>query len=231
MLEELKEEVLEANLELPRHHVVLYTWGNASGIDRERNLIVIKPSGVPYEYLKASDMVVVNLEGEVVEGNLRPSSDTRTHIELYKNFPEIGGVVHTHSIHAAAFAQAGRPIIPIGTTHADYFYGPVPCTRNMTEEEIRGDYEWNTGKVIAETFNRRKINPLDMPAVLVKNHGPFTWGKNAEEAVYHAVVLETVAEMAWKTGLLNPRAEMDRALLDKHYQRKHGPHAYYGQQK
>lgn len=177
MLEELKEEVLEANLELSRHHVVLYTWGNASGIDRERNLIVIKPSGVPYEYLKASDMVVVNLEGEVVEGNLRPSSDTRTHIELYKNFPEIGGVVHTHSIHAAAFAQAGRPIIPIGTTHADYFYGPVPCTRPLTKEEVEDDYERNTGKVIAETFRDLKIDPKSTPGVLVRNHGPFTWGK------------------------------------------------------
>lgn len=166
-----------------------------------------------------------------MEGKLRPSSDLPTHLYLYGAFPGIGGIVHTHSLHAAVFAQAGKDIPALGTTHADYFYGPVPCTRNMTEEEIRGDYEWNTGRVIAETFNRRKINPLDMPAVLVKNHGPFTWGKNAEEAVYHAVVLETVAEMAWKTGLLNPRAEMDRALLDKHYQRKHGPHAYYGQQK
>lgn len=185
MLEELKEEVLEANLELPRHHVVLYTWGNASGIDRERNLIVIKPSGVPYEYLKASDMVVVNLEGEVVEGNLRPSSDTRTHIELYKNFPEIGGVVHTHSVHATAFAQAGRPIIPIGTTHADYFYGPVPCTRPLTKEEVEDDYERNTGKVIAETFRDLKIDPKSTPGVLVRNHGPFTWGKDVKEAAYH----------------------------------------------
>ena len=164
MLEELKEEVLEANLELPRHHVVLYTWGNASGIDRERNLIVIKPSGVPYEYLKASDMVVVNLEGEVVEGNLRPSSDTRTHIELYKNFPEIGGVVHTHSIHAAAFAQAGRPIIPIGTTHADYFYGPVPCTRPLTKEEVEDDYE---GSCIpcSRPGNSRRNGPQDIPSL------------------------------------------------------------------
>ena len=169
MLEELKEEVLEANLELPRHHVVLYTWGNASGIDRERNLIVIKPSGVPYEYLKASDMVVVNLEGEVVEGNLRPSSDTRTHIELYKNFPEIGGVVHTHSIHAAAFAQAGRPIIPIGTTHADYFYGPVPCTRPLTKEEVEDDYERNTGKVIARLILNPR--PAYSSETMARSHG------------------------------------------------------------
>lgn len=231
MLEELKEEVLEANLELPRHHVVLYTWGNASGIDRERNLIVIKPSGVPYEYLKASDMVVVNLEGEVVEGNLRPSSDTRTHIELYKNFPEIGGVVHTHSIHAAAFAQAGRPIIPIGTTHADYFYGPVPCTRPLTKEEVEDDYERNMGKVIAETFRDLKIDPKSTPGVLVRNHGPFTWGKDAKEAAYHAVVLETVAEMALKTFLLSPDARIQNYILKKHYERKHGPHAYYGQVK
>lgn len=231
MLEALKKEVWKANRELPARGVVIYTWGNVSALDRETGLVVIKPSGVPYEFMTPDDMVVVDKKGNVVEGKLRPSSDLPTHLYLYGAFPGIGGIVHTHSIHAAVFAQAGKDIPVLGTTHADYFYGPVPCTRNMTEEEIRGDYEWNTGKVIAETFNRRKINPLDMPAVLVKNHGPFTWGRNAEEAVYHAVVLETVAEMAWKTGLLNPRAEMDRALLDKHYQRKHGPHAYYGQQK
>ncbi|MGN0953709.1 L-ribulose-5-phosphate 4-epimerase [Dialister sp.] len=229
MLESLKEEVWKANLELPARGVVIYTWGNVSALDPETGLIVIKPSGVPYESMTPKDMVITDRTGKVVEGCLRPSSDLPTHLCLYHAFPEIRAVVHTHSLHAAVFAQAGKDIPALGTTHADYFYGPVPCTRNLTEEEIRGDYEWNTGKVIEETFRRRNINPMDMPAVLVKNHGPFTWGKNAEEAVYHAVVLETVAEMAWKTGLLNPQAAMSEALLEKHYRRKHGPHAYYGQ--
>ena len=202
-----------------------------SALDRETGLVVIKPSGVPYETMTPDDMVVVDWDGHVVEGKLRPSSDLPTHICLYHAFPGIGGIVHTHSLHAAVFAQAGKDIPALGTTHADYFYGPIPCTRDMTDEEIQGAYEWNTGKVIAETFSRRKINPLDTPAVLVKNHGPFTWGRNAQEAVYHAVVLETVAEMALKTWLLNPQSAINHALLDKHYQRKHGPNAYYGQQK
>lgn len=231
MLEVLKEEVWKANRELPARGVVIYTWGNVSALDRETGLVVIKPSGVPYESMTPDDMVVVDIKGHVVEGKLRPSSDLSTHLCLYGAFPGIGGIVHTHSLHAAVFAQAGKDIPALGTTHADYFYGPVPCTRDMTDEEIQGAYEWNTGKVIAETFSRRKINPLDTPAVLVKNHGPFTWGRNAQEAVYHAVVLETVAEMALKTWLLNPQSAINHALLDKHYQRKHGPNAYYGQQK
>lgn len=229
MLEKLKEKVLRANLELPRRGVVIYTWGNVSAIDRDEGLVVIKPSGVPYEAMKLSDMVVVDMEGHVVEGALRPSSDTPTHLELYRNFPSIGGVVHTHSLHAAVFAQAGVDIPPLGTTHADYFYGPVPCSRELTEEEVKGDYERNTGKVIVETFQKRNLDPMAIPAVLVRNHGPFTWGKDAAEAVYHAVVLETVAEMAWKTRILNAGAAMPSCILDKHYMRKHGPHAYYGQ--
>lgn len=231
MLEALKEEVWKANRELPARGVVIYTWGNVSALDRETGLVVIKPSGVPYESMTPDDMVVVDIKGHVVEGKLRPSSDLPTHLCLYGAFPGIGGIVHTHSLHAAVFAQAGKDIPALGTTHADYFYGPVPCTRDMTDEEIQGAYEWNTGKVIAETFSRRKINPLYTPAVLVKNHGPFTWGRNAQEAVYHAVVLETVAEMALKTRLLNPQSAINHVLLDKHYQRKHGPNAYYGQRK
>ena len=229
MLEKLKEQVLRANLELPQRGVVIYTWGNVSAIARDEGLVVIKPSGVPYETMKLSDLVVVDMEGHVVEGSLRPSSDTPTHLDLYRNFPSIGGVVHTHSLHAAVFAQAGVDIPPLGTTHADYFYGPVPCTRGLTEEEIKGDYEKNTGKVIVETFRERGLDPTAVPAVLVKNHGPFTWGKDAAEAVYHAVVLETVAEMAWKTRMLNAGSAMPSCILDKHYMRKHGPHAYYGQ--
>lgn len=178
-LKKLKEQVLRANLELPQRGVVIYTWGNVSAIARDEGLVVIKPSGVPYETMKLSDLVVVDMEGHVVEGSLRPSSDTPTHLELYRNFPSIGGVVHTHSLHAAVFAQAGVDIPPLGTTHADYFYGPVPCTRGLTEEEIKGDYEKNTGKVIVETFRERGLDPTAVPAVLVKNHGPFTWGKDA----------------------------------------------------
>ncbi len=229
MLEELKHQVCAANLELAARGVVIYTWGNVSGIDRETGLVVIKPSGVPYEGMKPDDMVVVDLDGHVVEGHLRPSSDTPTHLALYKAFPEIGGVVHTHSTHAVAFAQAGREIPALGTTHADYFYGPVPISRALTEAEVAEDYEGNTGKVIIETVKAKGKKPLAVPAVLVKNHGPFTWGKTPEEAVYHAVVLEEVAEMALKTLLLNPKASMDSYILDKHYQRKHGPKAYYGQ--
>lgn len=229
MLEELKHQVCAANLELAARGVVIYTWGNVSGIDRETGLVVIKPSGVPYEGMKPDDMVVVDLDGHVVEGHLRPSSDTPTHLALYKAFPEIGGVVHTHSTHAVAFAQAGREIPALGTTHADYFYGPVPISRALTEAEVAEDYEGNTGKVIIETVKARGKKPLAVPAVLVRNHGPFTWGKTPEEAVYHAVVLEEVAKMALKTLLLNPCASMDSFVLDKHYQRKHGPKAYYGQ--
>ena len=229
MLESLKEEVCRANRELPARGVVLYTWGNVSGIDREKNLVVIKPSGVSYEDMKPSDMVVVDPEGRVVEGDLRPSSDTPTHLYLYRAFPQIGGVVHTHSTHAAVFAQAGRDIPALGTTHADYFYGDVPVSPALREDEVKEAYEGNTGKVIVETFTERKLDPVSVPGILIRNHGPFTWGKNPAEAVYHSVVLEEIAEMAWKTLLLSPSASLDRFVLDKHYQRKHGPHAYYGQ--
>jgi len=228
MLEKLKEEVLIANLELPKHNLVTYTWGNVSGIDRESGLIVIKPSGVSYETMKASDMVVVNLKGEVVEGSLRPSSDTPTHVYLYNKFKDIGGICHTHSRHATIFAQAGMGIEPFGTTHADYFYGKIPCTRIMTDEEIQGDYELETGKVIAETYEN--LDPVAIPGVLVNNHGPFTWGKNAAESVHNAVVLEEVAYMAIHTLLINPQiAPIKKVILDKHYLRKHGKNAYYGQ--
>lgn len=229
MLEALKETVCEANLELSRRGVVLYTWGNVSGIDRARGLVVIKPSGVPYQGMQPSDMVVVDLEGHIVEGTLRPSSDTPTHLELYKAFPEIGGVVHTHSTHAVVFAQAGMEIPPLGTTHADYFYGAVPVSRSLTRDEVQEAYEKNTGRVIVETVQETGREALDVPGVLVRNHGPFTWGKDPEEAVYHSVVLEEVAEMAWKTLQLNPSAALPPYILEKHYRRKHGPQAYYGQ--
>lgn len=229
MLEALKETVCEANLELFRRGVVLYTWGNVSGIDRARGLVVIKPSGVPYQGMQPSDMVVVDLEGRIVEGTLRPSSDTPTHLELYKAFPEIGGVVHTHSTHAVVFAQAGMEIPPLGTTHADYFYGPVPVSRGLTRDEVQEAYEKNTGRVIVETVKEMGKPPLAVPAVLVRNHGPFTWGKDPAEAVYHSVVLEEIAEMAWKTLQINPSAALPPYILEKHYQRKHGPKAYYGQ--
>lgn len=229
MLEALKETVCEANLELSRRGVVLYTWGNVSGIDRARGLIVIKPSGVPYQGMQPSDMVVVDLEGRIVEGTLRPSSDTPTHLELYKAFPEIGGVVHTHSTHAVVFAQAGMDIPALGTTHADYFYGPVPVSRGLTRDEVQEAYEKNTGCVIVETVKEMGKPPLAVPGVLVRNHGPFTWGKDPAEAVYHSVVLEEIAEMAWKTLQLNPSAALPPYILEKHYQRKHGPCAYYGQ--
>lgn len=229
MLERLKQDVLEANLELQARGVVVYTWGNVSGIDRERNLIVIKPSGVSYAEMKAEDMAVVDLlSGERVEGRLKPSSDTPTHLELYRRFPTIGGITHTHSKTATAFAQAGLPIPAFGTTHADYFYGDIPCTRELTAEEVESAYELNTGKVIAETIGVG--DPLSNPGILVRNHGPFAWGKTAAESVYHAVVLETVAEIALSTVLLRedcPRAPQH--ILDKHYFRKHGANAYYGQ--
>lgn len=229
MLEALKETVCEANLELSRRGVVLYTWGNVSGIDRARGLVVIKPSGVPYQGMQPSDMVVVDLEGHIVEGTLRPSSDTPTHLELYKAFPEIGGVVHTHSTHAVVFAQAGMEIPPLGTTHADYFYGAVLVSRSLTRDEVQEAYEKNTGRVIVETVHETEREPLAVPGVLVRNHGPFTWGKDPAEAVYHSVVLEEIAEMAWKTLQINPAAALPPYILEKHYQRKHGPKAYYGQ--
>ena len=241
MLEELKEKVFRANLDLVKHGLVIFTWGNVSGIDRESGLVVIKPSGVSYDEMKASDMVVVDLDGNVVEGSLRPSSDTPTHLVLYKAFPEIGGVVHTHSTYATAWAQAGLDITPLGTTHADYFHGPIPCTPDMTVKQINGNYEEETGNVIVKTF--KKINPVHTPAVLVKNHGPFAWGKDASEAVYHAKVLEEVAKMNYlaetlygvmgttKYVAMGTRPTIMKALIEKHFSRKHGPNAYYGQKK
>ena len=229
MLEELKQKVLEANLLLPKHDLVTFTWGNVSAIDREKGLIVIKPSGVSYETMKASDMVVLDLEGNVVEGRLKPSSDTPTHIELYKAFPALGGIVHTHSRWATSFAQAGLPIKPMGTTQADYFYGSVPCTRALSDSEIQGQYEKNTGKVIIETF--KDIDPAAVVGVLVRNHGPFAWGTDAMNAVHNAVVMEEIAFMNYHAITLNPQAQcVSQALLDKHYYRKHGKNAYYGQE-
>ena len=228
MLEKLKETVCKANLELVSHGLVIFTWGNVSGIDREKGLVVIKPSGVSYDDMKPDDMVVVSLEtGEIVEGNLRPSSDTPTHLALYRAFPEIGGVVHTHSTYATAWAQAGKDLPNIGTTHADYFHEAIPCTRMMTEEEVKGDYELETGNVIVETFKGK--NPLHTPGVLVTNHGPFTWGKTPDEAVHNAVVLEQVAKMANIALTINPELVMNPLLIEKHFSRKHGPNAYYGQ--
>ncbi|WP_284644742.1 L-ribulose-5-phosphate 4-epimerase [Paenibacillus silviterrae] len=230
MLEQLKQEVLEANLDLPRYGLVTFTWGNVSGIDIDSGLVVIKPSGVPYEELKQEDLVVLNLQGEVVEGKLRPSSDTPTHLALYRAFPGIGGIVHTHSPWATSWAQAGRGIPALGTTHADYFYGEIPCTRLMTEEEIRGAYELETGHVIIETFEKRGLNPVQVPGVLVNCHAPFSWGKNAHDAVHNAVVLEEVAKIGLHTLQLNPSiGAMDQTLLDRHFLRKHGANAYYGQ--
>ena len=227
MLEQLKEQVLQANLLLPKHNLVTFTWGNVSAIDRKTNLVVIKPSGVSYETMTAADMVVVDLDGNVVEGSLNPSSDTPTHLELYKAYPEIGGVVHTHSRWATTFAQAGLPIPALGTTHADDFYGDIPVSRKMTPEEIAGAYEKETGKVILETVGD---NAADVPAVLVHSHGPFAWGKDAMAAVHNAVVLEEVAFMAWHAMQLNPGLpRMQQELLDKHFLRKHGKNAYYGQ--
>ena len=230
MLEQLKQQVYEANMELPRRGLVTYTWGNVSGIDRESGLFVIKPSGVEYDELRPEDLVVLDLNGNKVEGKLNPSSDTKTHIELYKAFPELGGIVHTHSTHAVAWAQAGRDIPCFGTTHADYFYGPVPCARALTQEEIDEDYEKNTGKVIIEAFRGRNIQPLHVPGVICSSHGPFTWGKDAAQAVYHAVVLEEVAKMALLTLQIDPNAApAPQRIQDKHFLRKHGPNAYYGQ--
>jgi len=227
-LEALRKEVLEANLELVRRNLVLFTFGNASGIDRTEGLVAIKPSGVPFEQLKPEDIVLTDLEGHVVEGSLRPSSDLPTHLELYKAFPQIGGVVHTHSPYATAWAQAGRELPCLGTTHADYFYGPVPLTQPLTPEEVREAYEKNTGLAIVRRF--AAIDPEAVPGVLVYGHGPFTWGKSATEAAFHAVILEELARIAWLTLALNPAAKpLPQAQLEKHYLRKHGPGAYYGQ--
>ena len=229
MLEQLKEEVLEANLEIVRRGLVLYTFGNASGIDRASGLVAIKPSGVPYAEMRASDFVVTDLSGKIVEGELRPSSDLSTHLELYRAFPAIGGVVHTHSRAATVWAQAGREIPCLGTTHADYFYGSIPVAGPLSDEEIRGDYELNTGLAIVRRF--KGIDPMAMPAVLVAGHAPFAWGKDAAGAAYNAVVLEEVAELAWRTLVLNATAPaIPQQMLDKHFLRKHGPDAYYGQQ-
>jgi L-ribulose-5-phosphate 4-epimerase len=227
MLEQLKEQVCQANLDLVKHGLAIFTWGNVSGIDRDHGLVVIKPSGISYDKMKPKDMVVMNLYGQVVEGNLKPSSDTPTHLVLYRQFEKTGGIVHTHSEWATSWAQAGRSIPALGTTHADYFYGEIPCTRAMTRSEIEGNYEKETGKVIVERF--KKLNPEQIPGVLVNNHGPFSWGTDPGNAVHNAVVMEEVAKMAFRTLLLNPDAMMPRTLLDKHFLRKHGKDAYYGQ--
>ena len=230
MLEQLKKEVYAANMLLPRYGLVTFTWGNVSGIDRESGLFVIKPSGVEYEKLMPEDMVVVDLEGNKVEGRYEPSSDTPTHTELYNRFPKIGGIVHTHSAWATSWAQAGRDIPCYGTTHADYFYGAIPCVRNLTKEEIAEAYEKNTGVVIADEFERQKIDHTAVPAVLCRNHGVFAWGKDAAEAVHNAVVTEEVAKMAARSEFLNPDIKpAPQELQDKHYYRKHGENAYYGQ--
>lgn len=228
MLESLKQAVLEANLELPKYGLVTFTWGNVSGIDRETGLVVIKPSGVPYDDMLVEHMVVVNLDGQIVEGHMKPSSDTPTHLYLYKAFEQIGGIVHTHSPWATSWAQAARAIPPLGTTHADYFYGDIPCTRKMTDAEINGAYELETGHVIAERFSQ--IDPVSTPGVLVHGHAPFSWGKNPHDAVHNAVVIEEVAKIAYHTFVLNPAVpSIEQSLLDKHYLRKHGKNAYYGQ--
>jgi L-ribulose-5-phosphate 4-epimerase len=230
MLEELKQKVYKANIDLVRHGLVIFTWGNVSGIDREKGLVVIKPSGVDYDSMTADQMVVVDLAtGKVVEGELRPSSDTPTHLVLYRAFPEIGGIVHTHSTYATAWAQAGKDLPNIGTTH--YFHNAIPCTDDMTAAQVQGDYELETGNVIVDRFIREHINPVHTPGVLVKNHGPFSWGKNPDEAVHNAVVMEQVAKMAFVAYSVNPGLTMNPLLVEKHFSRKHGPNAYYGQKK
>lgn len=233
MLEQLKKEVLKANLLLPKYGLVTFTWGNVSAIDREHGIVAIKPSGVEYDDMKEEDIVLVDLEGHVVEGSLKPSSDLMTHLEFYRNWSNINGVVHTHSRWATSFAQAGKDIMALGTTQADYFYGAIPCTRLMSEEEIHGEYELETGKVIVETFKERKLNADEVPGVLVHSHGPFAWGTDAENAVHNAVVMEECAMMDAIASLLknNEIEPMQQVLLDKHFKRKHGPNAYYGQTK
>lgn len=234
MLEKLKQQVYEANMMLPAYHLVTFTWGNVSGIDREKGLFVIKPSGVPYEELKPEDMVVIDLQGNKVEGDMNPSSDTPTHAELYRRFKDIGGVVHTHSRWATIWAQAGRDIPAYGTTHADYIYGAIPCARNLTREEVERAYELETGRVIASHFEDNGINPNYVPCVLARHHGPFAWGKDATEAVHNAVVMEEVAMMAWHTEalpMLKTRECLPDHVKEKHFMRKHGPNAYYGQGK
>lgn len=229
MLEQMKKEVLAANLLLPKHGLVTFTWGNVSAIDRESGLVIIKPSGVSYDTMTVEDMVIVDLTGNVVEGRWKPSSDTPTHLELYKAFPECGGIVHTHSRWATSFAQAGIGLRPMGTTHGDYFYGTIPCTRLMTDAEIGGEYEKETGKVIIEAF--KDSDPAAIPGILVHSHGPFSWGKNASEAVHNAVVMEEIAFMNYHVAMLSPsKTDMQQTLLDKHYLRKHGKNAYYGQE-
>ena len=229
MLEALKEKVFRANLDLVKHGLVIFTWGNVSAIDRENNLVVIKPSGVSYETMVAADMVVVDLDGNIVEGGLRPSSDMPTHLMLYKAFSEIGGIVHTHSTYATAWAQAGRDIPNIGTTNADYFHDAIPCTAEMSRAEVEGNYEKETGRVIVRCF--KEIDPVHTPGVLVRNHGPFAWGRDAADAVHNAVVLEQVAKMAYLSYQINPALTMNPLLVEKHFNRKHGPNAYYGQKK
>ena len=231
MYTELKQRVFKANMLLPKYDLVKFTWGNVSEIDREKGVIAIKPSGVEYDVMTADDMVVVDLmSGKVVEGKYKPSSDTATHLEIYRQFPDVGGVVHTHSRWATIFSQMKKDCPALGTTHADYFYGSIPVTRDMSKEEIEGEYELNTGKVIVETFNTREIKAKDVPGVLVASHGPFSWGKDADNAVHNAVVLEEVAFMAWHTMMMAQGiGSMDQTLLDKHYLRKHGANAYYGQ--
>ncbi len=230
MLEELKKQVYEANMLLPAYKLITFTWGNVSGIDREKGLFVIKPSGVEYDSLRPEDMVVLDLEGKVVEGDYRPSSDTATHLEIYKAFPDVGGVVHTHSSYATSWAQSGRSIPCYGTTHADYFYGEIPCLRCLNADEIEEAYEENTGHLIVNEFKARDIDPMAMPAVLCKNHGVFTWGKDAVDAVHSSVVVEEVAKMAFRTELINKDVKpAPQELQDKHYYRKHGANAYYGQ--
>lgn len=230
MLEQLKQFVFEANMELPKRGLVTYTWGNVSGIDRESGYIVIKPSGVDYEMMKPEDMVVLDLDGIKIEGNYKPSSDTSTHIELYKRYPEIGGIVHTHSTWATSWAQAQREIPLYGTTHADYFFGAIPCARSLTEDEIFGEYEKNTGLVIIETLEKKNIDPMSTPGILISNHAPFTWGKDAADAVHNSVVLEEVAKMASYTETINRNVKpAPEAIARKHYLRKHGKNAYYGQ--
>ena len=227
-MQQLKQQVYDANRDLPHYGLVTFTWGNVSAIDRVRGRVVIKPSGVAYDVMQPEDMVVVDLEGNVIEGRWNPSSDTATHLALYRHYPTLGGVVHTHSTHATAWAQAGLAIPALGTTHADYFFGDIPCTRPLTEAEVQGEYELNTGKVIIETIG--ECEPLHTPGIVVWQHGPFAWGKNAHEAVHNAVVLEEVAKMAWIARGINPQLQpIDRYLMNKHYLRKHGPDAYYGQ--